>query len=479
VAGAQPTPAPPPAPPPAPAPAPDQNGQPPPADQNGETPPPADQPTWLLGAKDLTKEELADPGKLKLSMARAVELAERQHPTIRSARAAYEAARGRVDQAAVLLHPVVTLGVSGTVGSQPREPCAALNNDPTATGTCGGFFSAGEGLDLSAGATWRITDFGLTKLNVKAADLNAVAAGASVDSTKLDLRLNVQLAYLQAVAAVRLIIVADATVKSELGHLDQAKRFVAAQAHDPIEVAQAESRVANAKSALAQTQSNNATALATLRAAIGWLDPKRAPVVDPAWPVPSDQEPPALPQLVDNARKRRPDLLQFDKVIEANDASLDAAHAERRPILSASANTQWVPGTGAWEPQPSWVAGLSLTWQAWDGGKSAADARVAAANVQSAIAQRDALLVTLTSTLEAARAQISTNKEAVKAANEGVVAAQAQLNLAEKRYALGLGSQIELADAQTAVTTAAGNLVSAEWQLANAWATLARAAGEI
>ena len=55
--------------------------------------------------------------------------------------------------------------------------------------------------------------------------------------------------------------------------------------------------------------------------------------------------------------------------------------------------------------------------------------------------------------------------------------AGAQLKLAEARYTQGLGSQIELADAQTAVTTAEGNLIQAEWQLAEAWAQLRRALG--
>ena len=67
---------------------------------------------------------------------------------------------------------------------------------------------------------------------------------------------------------------------------------------------------------------------------------------------------------------------------------------------------------------------------------------------------------------------------ALSASNEAVTAARAQLQLAEARYAQGLGSQIELADAQTAVTTAEGNLVQAQWQLAEAWATLHRQLGE-
>ena len=64
---------------------------------------------------------------------------------------------------------------------------------------------------------------------------------------------------------------------------------------------------------------------------------------------------------------------------------------------------------------------------------------------------------------------------ATAASAEAVASARAQLQLSEARYTQGLGSQIELADAQTAVTTAEGNRVQAEFQLATAWAQLHRA----
>jgi outer membrane protein TolC len=216
--------------------------------------------------------------------------------------------------------------------------------------------------------------------------------------------------------------------------------------------------------------------------AIGWLDPTRTPAVDPRWPVPSSQVPDSLPRLVDESRTNRPDIIALDKQILSADYALVAAHAERRPILSANAIVGWFPNSGTagngesdWHLQPTWSAGLTLSWLAWDGGKSAADAHVAQGNLDIAIATRDQLLVTLVSTLESARTQIITNKANVAASNEAVTAALAQLKLSEARYAQGLGSQIELADAQTAVTTAGGNLVTAEYQLATAWATLERA----
>src|SRR5204862_2796806 len=129
----------------------------------------------------------------------------------------------------------------------------------------------------------------------------------------LDVRTNVELAYYEAVARNRLVQVADSTVKSEEVHLDQARKFVAAQAKDPIEVAQAQARAANARAALAQAQSQQAIALANLPASIGWLDVAHSPGVSSEWPTPPSDEPPPLATLVDASRAHRPEIVQLDR----------------------------------------------------------------------------------------------------------------------------------------------------------------------
>jgi outer membrane protein len=397
----------------------------------------------------------------------------RQQPSLRQTRAQAEAARGRVELSRVGTRPIVTL--DATAGVSSGRNATVLVPGGGVTGGGGSFFSHTESTGLGASASWRLFDFGQTAASIRASELNAEAADAAVGTTTLDIRTSVETSYLEAVARRRLVQVAESTVKSEDAHLDQARRFVAAQAKDPIEVAQAQSRDANARSALAQAQSNEAIALANLRSAIGWVDPANAPIVSASWPAPAEADPPPLAALVDTARKSRPEIVQLDRELAAADASLEAARAERRPVLSANAQTQWSPGTGNWSPEPSWSAGLSLSWNLFDGGRSAADARIAQANLQGAAAARDALLVSLTSQLDSARAQIVANRANVAASTEAVAAARAQLHLADARYTQGLGSQIELADAQTAVTTAEGNLVQAEFQLATAWAQLHRA----
>ncbi|HEY4242236.1 MAG TPA: TolC family protein [Kofleriaceae bacterium] len=447
-------------------------------DPNAGTPQTSPAPSWLPGVEDVTGPEAAAPTEFTLTLDKAVDLAMKQQPSLREAKATADAALARIDSAKVARNPTVTLSASAAAENGQSQAVYGANGLPTGQFSGGGYFSKPVALfPLSASASWRIYDFGQTHANIRAAELNADAQIAAIGTNQLDVRQAVELAYLEAVARQRLVKVAESTLKSQLGHLDQAKRFVAAQAKDPIEVAEAQSNAANAKSALAQAQSNQAIALANLRSAIGWLDPTRQPVVDPNWPVPPDRDPPTLQPLVEAARKHRPEIVGADKAIAADEASLDAAHAERRPYVQASAQTGWTPTSLNWSPDPSWTAQISLVWQLWDGGKSRADSKLAAANLLNVGAQRDALLVSLTASIDLARSQIIANKANVDASQEAVTAARAQLQLAEARYAQGLGSQIELADAQTAVTTAEGNLVQAQWQLADAWAQLRRQIG--
>jgi outer membrane protein len=410
-----------------------------------------------------------------LTMDQAVQIAMQQQPSLRQSRAQAEVARGRVESVKTNLRPQVTLsaGVDASGGNGSR-----IGN-------------TSYGASVGASASWKITDFGYTRAQVRAAELDAEAVQATTQTNMLDVRTDVETSYLEAVARARLVGVAETTVKSEEAHLDQAKRFVAAQAKDPIEVVQAQARAANAKAALAQAQSSAAIALANLRSAIGWVDPNQTIAVTQTWPsAPRDEAPPALPALVATARKSRPEIVQLDREVAAANANIDVAELSRRPVLSATARTTWSPGgsyaedptTGNfatdWDlNHPTWSVGLNLSWLVFDGGRQQADIKIAKAQRESSLAQRDALLLSLTTQLDAARAQIEANRASIVASTEAVDSARAQLKLAEARYAQGLGSQIELADAQTAVTTAEGNLISAEWQLATAWASLRRALG--
>lgn len=159
----------------------------------------------------------------------------KQQPSIRQAQASIEAAEGRVDQAKVARKPTVTVSASVGVSS-------GRGTTTTTGSTTSGFFDPFISTGLAAQIGWRIFDFGQTKANIEAAEASAEAVRSQINTTNLDVETDVAVTFLEAVARQRLITVAEATVESEETHLDQARKFVAAQAKDPIEVAQAQAR---------------------------------------------------------------------------------------------------------------------------------------------------------------------------------------------------------------------------------------------
>jgi len=79
--------------------------------------------------------------------------------------------------------------------------------------------------------------------------------------------------------------------------------------------------------------------------------------------------------------------------------------------------------------------------------------------------------------VEQAEATLLGNKESLVAAQDAVDNAKEQLRLAEGRYQAGVGTIIELSDAQVQLTNAAAQLVQAQFNLATARAKLLAALG--
>jgi outer membrane protein len=91
------------------------------------------------------------------------------------------------------------------------------------------------------------------------------------------------------------------------------------------------------------------------------------------------------------------------------------------------------------------------------------------------VAQLDQLRQQIRLEVDAARLAVRSAKTTVGAAQEALTNARERLRLAEGRYQHGVGSVIELGDAQVALTSAAAQAVQADDRLATARAQLAHA----
>jgi outer membrane protein TolC len=121
--------------------------------------------------------------------------------------------------------------------------------------------------------------------------------------------------------------------------------------------------------------------------------------------------------------------------------------------------------------------GLTLSWPVFDGFRTRSDVRQARAQAQIAEVQaqqtREAALV------EAGRArtELATARATFEAGRQTVTEAEEAFRLATLRYSRGLGTQLEISDAQLALLTARTNEARAAHQLYLAAAGVSRALG--
>jgi len=126
---------------------------------------------------------------------------------------------------------------------------------------------------------------------------------------------------------------------------------------------------------------------------------------------------------------------------------------------------------------PNWNIGVILTWPILQGGLTNGQVREAEANLEVVDSQLASLRIQIRTQVDQARLAIRAAKASIGASDDALASARLQLKLAEGRYSAGVGSIIELADAQVGYTNARAQVVQAHFSLSNARAQLITALG--
>ena len=163
--------------------------------------------------------------------------------------------------------------------------------------------------------------------------------------------------------------------------------------------------------------------------------------------------------------------------VDAASATVRAATGAYGPDISASA-TLGADTTELDRVALNWGGGVGLAWSLWAGGATAARVASARAALDAVQAQSDAVTIQVRLEVASARMDVQSAGAVVAAADDAWDAARQRLRLAEGRYETGVGSAIELGDAQVAATAAAAQRVRAGFDLAAARARLLSALGQ-
>jgi len=396
-------------------------------------------------------------GPLTLEQAVAAALA--HQPQLRAARAQVQAAQARMGQATAGLLPQVT-------GSASLARSGGAATSPASAGNTWSYGLSGSQLLFDFGQAWYAR---------AAAGAAAEAQGESERDATQAVLLGVRGAWFSAAAARDLLAVAKETLDNQALHLEQTKGFVAVGTRPEIDLAQAKAARANALVQYINSQNGLATGLAQLNQAMGVTgstDYELAPSDPP--PVPGEDG--SLEALMAEALSSRPDLAAQARQRQAQEATLKSLYGGYAPTLSAFGKVNET-GPRLDETLQGWSAGLTLTWPLFTGFRTTHQASEARANLDALDASGELLRQQIRVALEQALLSVRAAKAVLTASGEVVVNAREQLRLAQARYQAGLGSSVELNDAQVALTSALAQEVGARFNLAASRAALQRALG--
>jgi outer membrane protein len=431
----------------------------------------------MLGILGAARADDAAPSSTiqlsQLSLRQAEETALRNQPTIRQAHGLYEAAEGKVEEArAGYLPQLTTTGsyerTTANIQLHPGFPPTTLN--PVSWDPNFNYYQ------VNVGASQLLFDFFQTSKKWASAGASRDAAGDNTRTAALQTLLNVRRAYFTASANRDLVAVAEETVRNQEKHVEQTQAFVRTGIQPDINLATVQTALANAKVQLVTAQNNLAVAEAQLSQAMGVSVGGRYTLLDQEVPAIPGEDGPTGP-LVDHAEKNRPELANLLNQRRAQELTVSATKGAYGPSLSAIGNLTEV-GVSIDGLRPNWYVGLGLTWNLLQGGLTRGQVREAKGTLENLTGQEQALRLQVQVDVEQGRLGVQAAKATIGAADEALVNARSQLTLAEKRYEHGLGSAVELGDAQVAYTSAEAQVVQAKFNLAAARAQLLAALGD-
>ncbi|MEK7851897.1 MAG: efflux RND transporter permease subunit, partial [Deltaproteobacteria bacterium] len=401
-----------------------------------------------------------------LSLEECISIALEKHPSIRASQKDIAVADEQYKEAVSSYYPKVSIDASYT-----RSETKALS------------FIKGESETYSAflKAEQKVYDFGRTGGSVDAAKSSVNAKEWDLSKTKLETVYNVKESFYNVFKATGLTKVQEASVTQAESHLEQAKGFYEAGAKAKFDVTKAEVELNQAQLDLIKARNAFNTALATLKARMG-LDQNFPLAIDTAQPKASHGI--NLEHVVSEALKRRPEIQSIDSKIKGGEANLRASKGNYYPSVAASASygyyDQYPLGNGDdlfLDKNRRWNMGLSLNIPLFEGFVTQGKVSESVANIDLLKAQKEALSNNITLEVTQAYLELQNSEALISVAESGLNKARESLDLANGRYEAGVGTILEVTDAQAAYIRAETDLVNARYDLALARARLEKTVG--
>ena len=422
-------------------------------------------------AADVTLQVQAGPstqappqGKL-LTIEDAVRIGLENHPRIRAARERIGSQQAILGQQMSAYYPTINFNNS--------------YRTTNSSGTSGTSASAADTYTSQANLNLTLYNFGKREGTVQAARETVDATREDFSTTTQDIVLSVKQAYYTYLTTQALVRVREETVRNRELLVRQAQGFYEVGTRARIDVARAEANLYTARADLIGSENSVKIAWVTLRNAMG--SPRL-----PEQPVAQDSPEVELAMNLAAARSiafdNRTELRSFEAQRRASDQLIATARRGHLPDIVFDAFYGRRNSSGGGEStfplQPAWQAQVSLNIPIFDGFRTTNRVEETLHNYQNIRAQEEERRQLIALDVEQSYLRVVETQERITATEAATRAAKENLDLAQGRYQVGVGSIIEVTDAETLYTDAQTNYVRTLYDYKIADAQLARAMGD-
>jgi outer membrane protein len=395
-----------------------------------------------------------------LGLEQCIQIALNRHPSLLAATNTIRVFESRIGQARSNYLPQVNWQSTYTRNSP-------YTTNPRLGGT-GQYDQYGSNVGLSQ----NIYDFQRTPTQVRIAKLNADSTRQDLENTRNQVVLGVKQGYYALVQALKNREVAKETVAQFDHHLLQARAFFEVGTKPKFDVTKAEVDLSNAKLNLIRAENAVRIARVNLNNAMGLPN---APEYNLESNLLFQKYEMKLGEALKKAYDGRPDLQSQLLKQESVNQSIELAKAANYPYITGNANYGF--GGNEFPLDRGWNVGGTLNVPIFSGflvqnqiAEARANLDVIKANVESLKQQIRLDVEQAFSNLQEALDRIGTTELAVRQAQENV-------DLANGRYASGVGNPIEVTDALVAHSNAKTSYISALTDYKTAQASLEKAMG--
>jgi len=422
------------------------------------------------------------PGSQVLTLEDAIRVALEKNPTVQAAAAYSQAVREGIAEARAARMPRVDFSEGFTRSNNPVYVFGTLLTQQrfNASDFALNLLNTPPPLDnfrteLSAAAP--LYDGGLTGRRIKDAKLGAQGAGETAQRTRQEVIFHVIKAYTDVLLAQENIQVAESAVKTAQSDMQSAQARQDEGQGVPSDLLSAQVYVAQAEEDLLQAQNAANVAGAALSVAMGLPEDTVNDIAPGLRELQYDAG--ALADRERRALSTRPDLrgLNLDVERAANGARM--ACVEFLPKVSAF--TAWEEDNETFLDHGgnNWMAGLTLSFNLFDGG--ADRARLAAAHYKQAQARAQAAQMTADVKLQVrvAYLNLTTAERRLEVSRDARSQAEESLRITQNRYEAGLATITDLLRVGTARTAAQKNYLNALFDYRLGCAALELATGEL